>query len=104
MSKDKLFANRLKAARKKTELSQRRLGIAAGMDEFVAGPRINKYEQGVHTPTDIEVAEKLAEVLRVPASYFFTRDDKLAEMILIFDGLTDERQDELLQELRTESE
>ena len=43
-----VFSRRLKEARIKAGLSQKRLGIEAGMDEFVASTRINRYEKGVH--------------------------------------------------------
>ncbi|KTC81709.1 helix-turn-helix domain-containing protein [Legionella brunensis] len=41
---------RVKEARLATKFSQKELGIAAGIDQFSASPRINQYETGKHTP------------------------------------------------------
>ena len=62
-------------------LSQKQLGIKAGIDEFSASPRINQYERGKHTP-DYSTVERLAKVLKVPAPYLYARDDDLAKLIL----------------------
>lgn len=74
------FCKRLKAARLAKGLSQKGLGMAAGIDEFVASTRINRYEQGVHEP-DMATAQRLAEVLEISPSYFYEEDDDIAEMI-----------------------
>lgn len=76
-----LFSRRLKDARIKAGFSQKRLGIQAGIDEFVASTRINRYEKGVHQ-ADEATAVLLARVLDVPLAYFYAEDDCLAEMIL----------------------
>ena len=39
----KLFARRLNAARQSAGLTQEALGVAAGLDEFVASSRMNHY-------------------------------------------------------------
>lgn len=85
-----IFCRRLKQARLASGLSQKRLGIAAGIDEFVASTRINRYEKGVHEP-GTEIVQKLAEVLRVPLAYFYAEDDDLAELMLIFLSLSKEQ-------------
>ncbi|HCU0294213.1 TPA: helix-turn-helix transcriptional regulator [Citrobacter sedlakii] len=84
-----IFCRRLKQARLASGLSQKRLGIAAGIDEFVASTRINRYEKGVHEP-GTEIVQKLAEVLRVPLAYFYAEDDDLAELMLVFLSLPEE--------------
>ena len=71
-----IFCRRLKQARLASGLSQKRLGIAAGIDEFVASTRINRYEKGVHEP-NTDIVQKLSEVLRVPLAYFYAEDDDL---------------------------
>ena len=76
---DDVFAIRLKEARKRAEISQEKLGVLAGIDEFSASARMNQYERGKHVP-DFLMAEKLG----VPAAYFYARDDRLAEYILDF--------------------
>ena len=81
-----LFARRLKAARLSSGLSQERLGVAAGVDEFSASARINQYERGKHTP-DVLTAAHLAKALKVPLAYFWAVDDDLAKLILWFGQL-----------------
>lgn len=76
-----MLPHRLKEARLKTGLSQQRLGILAGIDEATASARMNQYERGIHTP-DFALACKLAEVLKVPACYFYTVEDDLAEVVM----------------------
>ena len=61
---DKQWGRRLKQARLAAQLSQKQLGIQAGIDEFVASTRINRYELGVHKP-DYLTAQKMASVLGV---------------------------------------
>ncbi|WBM70127.1 helix-turn-helix domain-containing protein [Buttiauxella sp. WJP83] len=78
-----IFCKRLKASRLASGLSQRNLGILAGIDEFVASARINRYELGIHE-ADIQTAQYLSGVLNVPLAYFYADDDQLAEMIFLF--------------------
>jgi len=72
---------RLKEARKNRAISQKSLGIAIGMDEFSASPRMNHYEKGRHSP-DFTTLRLLAKELDVPTAYFYTEEDWLAESIL----------------------
>lgn len=76
-----IFSRRLKEVRLAKGLSQKRLGILAGIDEFVASTRINRYEKGVHQ-ANIEVVQQLSAVLEVPLAYFYTEDDELASLLL----------------------
>ncbi|MCC8401878.1 helix-turn-helix domain-containing protein [Paraburkholderia sp. MMS20-SJTN17] len=78
-----VFGGRLKEARLRAGLSQKSLGIAAGLDPFVASTRINRYELGIHK-VDYPFACRLAAELSVPTAYFFTEDDDLAELILLY--------------------
>lgn len=75
-----MLPHRLKEARIKAGLSQQRLGILAGIDEATASARMNQYERGIHTP-DFALARKLAQVLNIPACYFYTVEDDLAVLI-----------------------
>ncbi|MEB2757807.1 helix-turn-helix domain-containing protein [Citrobacter freundii] len=77
---NRTFSKRLKEARLAKGLSQKQLGILAGIDEFVASPRINRYEKGVHQ-ANIEIVQQLADVLELPLAYFYADDDDLASMI-----------------------
>ena len=79
---DKQWGARLKQARLAAGLSQKALGIEAGIDEFVASTRINRYELGVHRP-DLLTVRKLADVLNVPVAFFFAdEDDEIAELLV----------------------
>lgn len=82
-----IFCKRLKEARLAAGLSQKKLGIAAGIDEFVASTRINRYEKGVHE-ADIHTAQKLAQTLKVPLAYFYVENDQLATIVMNFDKLS----------------
>ena len=64
-------------------MSQKQLGIEAGLDEFVASTRINRYEQGVHAP-DFQIAMRLAKVLQVPVAFLYCDADEMARIILAF--------------------
>ena len=92
------FCRRLRAARIAAGLSQKQLGIKAGLDEFVASARINRYEVGVHEP-DVGMTRRLANVLGVPLPYLYAEDDLLAEMILAFSRQSRRKQQVLLREL-----
>ncbi|CAD7713603.1 hypothetical protein LMG31884_06920 [Xanthomonas hydrangeae] len=76
-----MYSRRLREARQVYGLSQRNLGIKAGLDDFVASTRVNRYETGVHQP-DLQTIQRLANALEVPVAYFYAEEDDLAQMIL----------------------
>ncbi len=76
-----MYSRRLREARQVYGLSQRNLGIKAGLDDFVASTRVNRYETGVHQP-DLQTIQRLANALDVPVAYFYAEEDDLAQMIL----------------------
>lgn len=76
-----IIARRLREARLRVKLSQKKLGISAGIDEFSASARINQYERGKHEP-DLSTANRLSRALGVPLPYLYAEDDVLAELIL----------------------
>lgn len=90
-----IFCKRLKEARLAANLSQKKLGIASGIDEFVASTRINRYEKGVHE-VDIDTAQRLADVLNVPLAYFYTKDDQLALIIREFSNLSPKDKEKII--------
>ena len=90
------FARRLKQARLHADLSQKELGILAGMDPYVASPRINQYERGKHEPK-LETAERLAEALGIPPAFLYTQDDLLAKVLLRWNGLTKQQKRDVLR-------
>lgn len=85
------FAYRLKIARQAKKLSQKQLGILAGVDESSASARMNQYERGKHLP-DFLMMSKIAECLDLPVAYFFANNDELAEAIILFAKLNKENQ------------
>jgi len=76
-------SKRLREARTVAGLSQKLLGIAAGIDEFSASARMNQYETGKHTP-DYSTLNSIAKVLKLPVAYFYAETDELAELIKLF--------------------
>jgi len=90
---------RLKAARERAGFSQKALGVLAGIDEFVASPRINQYERGVHTP-GFQMAQRLAHKLNVPTAYLYADSDAEAELLLAFRELTEKERSRILRALR----
>lgn len=76
-----VWAKRLKQARLAAQLSQRAVGMAAGIDEPAASTRINRYEVGVHAP-DFETSVRIAAALNVPPAYLYCDDDGMAEILV----------------------
>jgi transcriptional regulator with XRE-family HTH domain len=87
MNNRSVVAKRLRQARLRLGVSQRELGIRAGIDSFAASARINQYERGKHVP-DVSTAARLSRVLGVPAPYLYAQDDALALWILMFERAT----------------
>lgn len=90
------FSKRLRQARLDAGLSQKELGIFAGLDPFVASTRINRYEQDVHAP-DQATAKRLAKALGVPLAYLYADNERLARMIRAFSALDVAEQERLLK-------
>jgi transcriptional regulator with XRE-family HTH domain len=87
MAGTSIIAKRLKEARERAGgLSQKQLGIRAGIDESSASPRMNFYERGKHKP-DLLTLTRIGAVLQIPAAYFYCEDDELADLILRFSAL-----------------
>ena len=78
-----IVGKRLRQARERAGISQKQLGVKAGIDPGVASARINQYEKGKHLP-HLATAKELAKVLGVPTPYFYADDDALAEWILAY--------------------
>lgn len=93
------LCKRLKEARLSVNLSQKKLGIEAGMDQFSASARMNHYEMGRHTP-DYSALKRIATVLNLPVAYFYAESDLLAEMIKAFHQLKEAEKIELLKQLQ----
>ncbi|HGF6515409.1 TPA: helix-turn-helix transcriptional regulator [Yersinia enterocolitica] len=96
-----MLTKRLKEARLRAGLSQEKLGILAGIDEASASARMNQYEKGKHTP-DFEMACKLAKVLDIPVAYFYTPEDDLAKLILLFSHINQHDKEIILRVLTSD--
>jgi transcriptional regulator with XRE-family HTH domain len=83
MSEESVVAKRIREARIRAGISQKQLGVLAGIDAFSASPRINQYERGKHEP-DLSTLTRLAEALEVPVPYFYCEDPELAQVIVGF--------------------
>ena len=95
-----VFSKRLRQAREDAGLSQKELGILAGLDPFVASTRVNRYEQGVHA-ADLATAKRLAKALGVPLAYLYADSDRLARMIRAFSKLDVAEQEKILKEVES---
>lgn len=93
------ISKRLKEARILAGISQKQLGIVAGIDEFVASARMNQYETGRHTP-EFSVLETIAKALKLPAAFFYTNDDVLAEIIKLYAKLDANARRKILKTLQ----
>lgn len=96
------FARRLKEARLRAGISQRKLGILAGMDEFAASARINQYERGKHTP-EFTTAERLARILGLPTPYLYCRERELAHWLLAYSRLSKRERQIIIKKYRSRS-
>ena len=90
-----IVARRLQEARLRTGISQKQLGIKAGIDEFSASSRVNQYESGKHMP-GLQTLTHLAAVMHVPVPYFYCQDTELADLIVKFSALGEPQRKRLL--------
>jgi len=93
-----VFSVRLKQARERKGLSQRRLGILAGILQDSASSRLNQYEHGKHEP-DYRTVQRLAKVLEIPTAYFYSENELLSEIILKVSEFSDTKKRKLLRNL-----
>ena len=94
------FGKRLKQARLNFGISQKKLGILAGMEESNASAMMNQYERDTHVPIFATV-RKIASALNVPTAYFYADEDELAELLYLFGSLTRINQESLLEDIRS---
>lgn len=88
-------SKRLKEARVLAGLSQKSLGIKAGLDQFSASARMNQYETDKHVP-DFGTIKRISKVLKLPAAYFYCEDDKLALVISCWSKLSKKKQQQII--------
>jgi transcriptional regulator with XRE-family HTH domain len=89
-------ALRLKELRLQHRLSQKQLGIDAGIDPASASARMNQYERGKHVP-DYQTLQRLAGILQVPVSFFYAADTKDAEFFKRYYQLLPRQQKKISQ-------
>jgi len=89
------ISQRLKQARSEAGLSQKSLGVAAGIDQFSASARMNQYETDKHVP-DYGTISRIAKVLDLPTAYFYCEDDELAMLVKKWPKLTSHQRRRLL--------
>jgi len=75
-----VIARRLRQAREARQLSQERLGVLAGIDEYSASARMNQYERGKHAP-DYAMVTRIAAVLNYPPAFFYADSDDEAALL-----------------------
>lgn len=90
-----MISERLKTARLRAGLSQEKLGKLAGIDPTSASARMNQYERGKHSP-DYRLMCRVAEILKMPVSWFYTEDDDLARLQEIYFQMSTARRQQLL--------
>ena len=73
-------AKRLKEARIAVGLSQKTLGIKAGIDPSCASARMNQYERGSHMPNYVTL-KQIGLILGLPVCYFYAEKDEWAKII-----------------------
>lgn len=76
-----MIPKRLSTRRKAAGISQEKLGLAAGIDQYTAKNRVCKYEAGTNEPKFKLVCE-FAKVLNAPPCYFYIEEDEFAEAVL----------------------
>ena len=89
-----VFGQRLRQLRQRRKLAQDQLGVMAGLEESSSSARMSRYESGVHEPP-FQFVEVLAKVLNVSPAYFFCSDDRLADLILIYSGIPEQKRQTL---------
>jgi len=90
-----VFGRRLREARLRVGIAQDKLGVRIGIDEGCSSARMSRYESGTHEPP-FTVAERIAEELGLSVTYFYCRDDRLAEIIRIYASLPENKRNTLL--------
>jgi len=61
---------------------------------------MSRYENGIHAPA-FEIVEKLAQVLNLPASYFYCDDDELADLLVIYHQANKDLKNRIFQTIKS---
>lgn len=76
-----MLGTRIRQARLAVEMTQVELALALDIGIETASSRVSQYESGGRTP-DPALVERMGEVLRRPASWFYESDPQIAALIL----------------------
>ena len=93
------LCKRLKQARVEKNISQKKLGLMARIEECSASARMNQYETGKHAP-NYSSLKRIAEVLNVPPAYFYAEEDELAELIRLYKHLNKKQAKETVEHIK----
>ena len=96
IKRQSLFGRRLKEARISLGLAQDKLGVLIGLDESCSSARMSRYESGIHAPA-FEIAQRLANALNLPTSYFYCDDDQLTEILVTYHRASIEVKKEIIE-------
>lgn len=99
MRGDRTIGARMRSARLRAGWSQEMLGVLAGIEEGTVSARMSGYENGKHTPAPL-ILERIADALKIPAPYFYAKDDGLADLIFCYGQLSAEGQARVIQAAR----
>jgi transcriptional regulator with XRE-family HTH domain len=86
MGRISIVAKRLEEVLREADISQKTLGVRAGIDESNASTRINQYVRGTHMPNLLTMT-RVAAAMQVPLPWFYCDDPELAEVIVKFSAL-----------------
>ena len=93
------IGKRLKEARLAFGISQKKLGVLAGIDENSASSRMNQYEMGKHTPNFITL-KRIGKILGYPVEFFYSDNDVTAKVIYLMGRFSDENKIAVLSSLK----
>ena len=96
------LSKRIKEARLRAGLSQEQLGLRIGLEPASASTRMNRYELGKRSP-DLELVERIAEELGLPAAYFYAVRDEEAELLRQFSALSTKGKTRVMEVIAEES-
>jgi transcriptional regulator with XRE-family HTH domain len=96
------LSKRLKEARLLSGLSQEQLGLQIGLEPASASTRMNRYELAKREP-GLELVERIADELGLPAAYFYAVRDEEAELLRRFNTLSPEGQKRVMEVVAGES-
>lgn len=96
------LSKRIKEARLRAGFSQEQLGLRIGLEPASASTRMNRYELGKRSP-DLELVERIAEELGLPAAYFYAVQDEEAELLRQFSALSTKGKTRVMEVIAEES-